>query len=505
MDKKIISNASALYIRLAVSSIVGIYTSRIILDALGFSDYGIYNLVGGVVVMASFFNASMTGATTRFITFDLENCNLQSQRETFTAALSAHLIIAGIVLVFAETVGLWFVYTQLDIPTNRISAVNWVYQVSVLCMLVSITQVPYNASILAHEKMNIYAYIEILNSFLKLGIAYLLYLIKGDKLIIYSVFVFGVSTMIALLYRLYCIRNFESSRLCGNINKEKLRKMLSFSGYDLYGNVCVVVGNQFVNIVINQFFGVILNAASGIANSINGIISQFSSNIVQAFRPQIIKQYAKGNILEMEVLISQAIRFSVLMMSCLSIPLLFEMDYVMSMWLKDVPNYASSFCKIMLIGNMLRVINNIFLIGIHATGNIKVLSFGSGTIYLLQIPLMYLLLKFQVNPLIPYIFTILNLLVISFIDFIILKHNIPQISIRRVLTSLLKVVFLICISTVLCYYVNISLDSGIFRVVTTTFTYVISAILFTLFLLLSRHEREKCIQVVKQKFRRYGV
>ena len=263
-QKKIFTNAIALYVRLAISTIVGIFTSRIILDTLGVADYGIYNIVGGVIVMANFLNASMAGATTRFITYDLGRVDLKSQKETFTIALIAHIIIALIVLVLGETIGLWFVNTQLDYPENRFVAVQWVYQTTILSMIVSITQVPYNASIIAHEKMGIYAYIEILNSILKLGIVYILYIVSADRLIIYSILVLIVSVFIAILYRVYCVRNFEETKACRYFNVEKFKAILSFSGFDLYGNACVVVSNQFVNIVINQFFGVLLNAASSL-------------------------------------------------------------------------------------------------------------------------------------------------------------------------------------------------------------------------------------------------
>lgn len=499
MDKRIISNAVALYIRLAVSTIVGIFTSRIILDALGFADYGIYNLVGGVVVMANFLNASMAGATTRFITFELGNGTLDTQKETFTVALFAHILIACTVLILAETVGLWFVNTQLDIPDNRMAAVQWVYQSSVLCMIVSILQVPYNATIIAHEKMNIYAYIEILNSIFKLGTAYMIYIISSDKLVVYAILVLVASSLIALLYCLYCKRQFQDASVCNHINRQKLRQMLSFSGYDLYGNACVIVSNQFVGVVINQFFGVLLNAANGIANTINGIVSTFTGSIIQAFRPQITKQYACGNIAEMSNLLNYSLIFSILMMSCVSVPLFFEMDYVMSIWLKSVPEHASVFCKILLICNLFRVVNNIMLIGIHATGRIKAISFGSGTIYLLQIPVMYILLYICTDSTIPYLVLTLSMLLIASIDVVILRHNIPQINVRKIIYSLFRTFGVVGIAVIPCFLVYNYFNSCLLRVIMVTVSYIVPSMLLTLYLLLSREQRNYCFQIARNK------
>ena len=499
MDKRIITNAAALYIRLAVSTVVGIFTSRIILDALGFADYGIYNLVGGVVVMANFLNASMSGATTRFITFELGNGTLQTQRETFTVALFAHVLIACTVLFLAETVGLWFVNTQLDIPDNRMKAVQWVYQSSVICMIVSILQVPYNATIIAHEKMNIYAYIEILNSIFKLGIAYLIYTISSDKLIIYAILVLVASSFIALLYCLYCKRQFQDANACNYINRQKLRQILSFSGYDLYGNACVIVSNQFVGVVINQFFGVLLNAANGIANTINGIVSTFTGSIIQAFRPQITKQYACGNISEMSNLLNYSLMFSILMMSCVSVPLFFEMDYVMSIWLKSVPEHASVFCKILLICNLFRVINNIISISIHATGRIKAISFGSGTIYLLQIPIMYVLLYICINPTIPYIVLAVNMMLILCLNIVILKNNIPQVNIHSIVYLLFRTFVVVGIAIIPCFFVYNYFDSCLLRVIMVTISYIGPSVLLTLYLLLGREQRRRCFRMARNK------
>ena len=502
--KKIFTNAIALYVRLAISTIVGIFTSRIILDTLGVADYGIYNIVGGVIVMANFLNASMAGATTRFITYDLGRVDLKSQKETFTVALLAHIIIALIVLVLAETIGLWFVNTQLDYPENRFVAVQWVYQTTILSMIVSITQVPYNASIIAHEKMGIYAYIEILNSILKLGIVYILYIVSADRLIIYSILVLIVSVFIAILYRVYCVRNFEETKACRHFNFEKFKAMLSFSGFDLYGNACVVVSNQFVNIVINQFFGILLNAASGIASMVNGIVASFSGNVVQAFKPQITKQYAVNNIHEMRYLIDNALKFSIFIMSCMSIPLIFEMDFIMKLWLKEVPKYAPDFCKIMLIGNLFRIVNNIILGGIHATGRIKMLSFLSGTLYLLQIPLMYLILHYVANPVIPYWVVVINMVIIVFVDVVILKHNIPQISIKEISYSITKTLIVIFLSVIPCYIVNSCLHSCFIRVVCTTLGYIIPALLIASVILLTKRERHNMILLLRKKIGLYG-
>ena len=272
-NKRIAKNALMLYIRMFISMIVGLYTSRVVLATLGVEDYGIYGVVGGVVSMMGFLNASMSGATSRFLTFELGRGDMKRLADTFSSALIVHIGIAIIVFIVAETVGLWFLCNKLVIPEDRMEAAHWVYQCSILSAMLGITQAPYNASIIAHEKMGVYAYVEILNVTLKLLIVYLLVIGDFDKLKLYAVLVLAVSVLIMLIYRIYCIRMFQETHFHFVWKKDILKPLLSFSGWNLYGNLGNMFQQQGTNFVINFFFGVVMNAAMSVgltvANTVN--------------------------------------------------------------------------------------------------------------------------------------------------------------------------------------------------------------------------------------------
>ena len=368
-NKRIAKNTIMLYIRMFISMVVGLYTSRVVLATLGVEDYGIYGVVGGVVGMMGFLNASMSGATSRFLTFELGKGDKERLAKTFSSALIVHIGIAIVVLILAETVGLWFLCNKLNIPAERMQAAHWVYQLSILSAMFGITQVPYNAAIIAHEKMDVYAYVEILNVSLKLLIVYLLCIGNFDKLILYASLMLAVSILIMMVYRIYAIRQFPEAHFHWIWDKTYLRPLLSFSGWDLYGNACVIARQQGTNFLINIFYGVVFNAASGIATTVQGTISGLAFNIILAFRPQIIKQYAKGNVEDMSKLVGNAVCFTTILFGCMSIPLLLETHYIMKAWLGVIPEKSEIFCQILLIASFLGLLNNIWNTCIHATGN----------------------------------------------------------------------------------------------------------------------------------------
>ena len=348
-NRRIARNTLMLYIRMLLTVAVGIYTSRVVLNTLGVEDYGICNVVGGVVSMLGFLNASLAGATSRFITFELGRGDRQRLADTFSSALIAHMGIALVVVLVAETAGLWFVTHKLVIPAERMTAALWVYHLSIAAAAISITQVPYTACVIAHERMGVYAYMEILNSVLKLLIVYVLLVGNFDKLKLYAVLTFLISATIAIIYRIYCIRMFDEAHFHWTINKAILRPMVSFSAWDVYGNLSVSANSQGTNMMLNMFFGPIVNAAAGVANTITGIISGFANNVTTAFRPQIVKQYAQGNISEMQQLLTNAAKFHLLLFMTLMIPLFIEIENVLRLWLGQVPPHAVQFCRATLL------------------------------------------------------------------------------------------------------------------------------------------------------------
>lgn len=319
-NKRVAKNAIALTLRMVLVTIVGLYTSRIVLEALGVDDYGIYGVIGGVVGMVSFLNSSMAGATSRFITFELGRGDHVKLRTIFSSALLIHIGIALVVAVLAETVGLWFVNNCMNFPPDRMHAVNVLYQFTILSMFVSFTQVPYSAAIIAHERMSIYAYFEILNVILKLAIVYLLLITDTDRLILYAALLLATNILMAVIYRFYCLRHFPECHFTLTKDRPTVSAMLKFAGLDLYGNMCVVVKSQGQPVILNMFFGVIANAAASIGATVTGVMYGLTSTILQAFRPQIIKQYAAGDIETMTVMMRRSVQFTLLAYFLFAIP-----------------------------------------------------------------------------------------------------------------------------------------------------------------------------------------
>lgn len=402
-NKRIAKNTLYLYIRMLLSMAVSLYTSRIVLQVLGVEDFGIYGVVGGVVSFLTFINASMSGATSRFLTIELGKGNHEGLSKVFNMAFYEHCGIALIILIIAETIGLWFVNTQLIIPEHRMTAANWVYQMSILSMMVSVTQVPYRASIIAHENMDVFAIIEILNVTLKLFIVYLLLLGESDKLILYGSLVLCVTIFVSFVYRCYCHIRYKECHLRMIWDKTLFTHMTSYSGWDLYGNLSNVARNHGVAILLNMFFGPVMNAASTIATQAGSAVMSFASNVTTAVKPQIIKYYAQNRYEEMSNLMHQAVRVNFLILSFIAVPLILELHFVIMLWLKIVPDYSVAFCSLILIFNFFANTSNVVITGIHATGHIKKMSIILGTLYLLVIPLTFISFKLGAEPWVPFL------------------------------------------------------------------------------------------------------
>lgn len=376
-----------------LSTVVSLYTSRVVLQTLGVEDYGIYGVVGGVVAMFSFLNSSMAGATSRFLTFEMGKGDKERLKATFSSALIIHIGIALLVLILAETIGVWFLNNKLVIPEGRMEAAHWVLQFSVLGMIVGFTQVPYNAAIIAHEKMDVYAYVELIHVFLKLGIVYLLWIGNFDKLILYAFLTLVVNVIVAMIYRIYCIRHYEESKFKWMWDKKIMRPMFSFCVYDIFGNMCYTVRIQGTNFLLNIFFGTIINAANSIATTIQGTLLSLSSSVTTAFKPQIIKNYASEDYNKFNYYINFGAKVSSCLLLVITIPLLLNLHQVLLFWLGEIPEGVVVICRILLIMNIFSINSQLIVIGIHASGKVKYLGLYCGWLYLLSLPLMYVLLK----------------------------------------------------------------------------------------------------------------
>ena len=488
-NQRIAKNTLMLYIRMLLSIAVTLYTSRVVLEVLGVEDYGIYGVVGGVVAMFAFLNSSMSGATSRFLMYEMGKDDAFRLRDTFSSALIIHIAIALLVFVLAETIGLWFLCNKLVIPEDRMVAAHWVYQCSVISAMLGFTQVPYNASIIANERMGVYAYIEILNVSLKLLIVYLLPVFELDKLKLYAVLVLAVSVIVMMTYRIYCMRNFPESHFRFVWKKDILRPMLSFTGWDFYGNMCVTARVQGTNFLINNFFGVVANAASSIATTVNGAVSGLASNIITAFRPRIVKSYSQQNWVEMQSMLDNAVKFSTLFLITLSIPILFETSFILQLWLGEVPAYVVPFVRLTLITNCFGVINSVITIGIHSTGNIKRLSVFTGTLYLLTLPVSFLFLKLGYDAQIVYVVTLFSSILILMIDLWILKKQVNNIQILTTLKNIAIPILIGVFSVFVLFFFFTRIDIGFKRLVLLTICDVLIMSLFTYTLGLNSNQR----------------
>ena len=465
-NRRIAKNALMLYIRMFFTMIVGLYTSRVVLVTLGVEDYGIYGVVGGVVAMMGFLNASMSGATSRFLTFELGRDDQRKLAETFSSALIVHIGIALIVFLIAETVGLWFLCNKLVIPDGRMEAAHCVYQCSILSAMLGITQTPYNASIIAHEKMDVYAYVEILNVSLKLIIVYLLVIGSFDKLKLYAVLVLIVSVFIMLIYRFYCTRKFRETRFHWIWKKELFKPLLTFSGWDLYGNASTIARTQGVNMLVNMFFGAVANAAVGVSTIVQGVLMQFSSTISTAVRPQIIKSYSLGDYERVSSLILISSKYLSLLLLLLSVPLLIESHYILQLWLTVVPEYSVWLVRYMVIFNFFALMSLIVAMGVHATGNIKRISLINGSLYISVLPFTYFTYKYNGSIYMAFIFNVIAVFIGCLCNICTLNMTIKQVSLLSFsLKVLLPIFFISFISILISYFIRSYWEEGFMRLI----------------------------------------
>ena len=395
---RIAKNTLLLYFRMLFVSLISLYTSRIILRNLGVEDYGIYNIVGGVVSMFGFLNTAMSASTQRYITFYIGKGDVNLLRDIFSNCILVHLLISFLVLFFAETIGLWFFYEKMVLPIERVTAAFWVYQCSVISTIVIIMSVPYNSEIIAHERMSVFAYISILEVTLKLLIAYLLSIGKFDKLIIYAVLLLLVQCLVRFLYGKYCNSRFEESVFRLKWQPKLLKEMLAFGCWNLWGSLSYILYTQGVNIVLNLFFGPVVNAARGIAIQVQNAINQFAHGFQTAINPQITKSYASNDINLMHILIYKSSRITFLLLWIFVLPMLLQTDYILKIWLGIVPDWTVIFIRLMLCIILIDAVANPLMVSVAATGKVRLYQFVIGGIMTLIVPSSYLFLKLGYEP-----------------------------------------------------------------------------------------------------------
>ena len=392
-NKRIAKNTLLLYFRMLLTMAISLYTSRIVLSILGVEDYGIYNVVGGVVSMFSVVSGSLTAAISRFITYEIGKGDKSKLQRIFSSAITIQIILSLIIILLAETIGLWFLNIKMNIPDSRMYAANWVFQLSIITFTINLISVPYNATIIAHEKMSAFAYISILEVLFKLIIVYLLLLSSIDKLILYSILMAIVALAVRFVYGYYCKRHFEECSYHFLLDKKLLNKMFSFAGWNFIGASSAILRDQGGNIIINLFCGPSVNAARGIAYQVSNAIQGFVGNFMMAVNPQITKSYAAGNRQYMMTLIFQGARLSYYILLLLSLPVIINTHYILSIWLKDVPEHTTLFVKLVLVFAMSESISTPLVTAMLATGKIRNYQVIVGGLQMMNLPISYILLK----------------------------------------------------------------------------------------------------------------
>lgn len=389
-SKRIAKNSLFLYIRMLLIMVVTLYISRVVLAILGAENYGIYSVVGGVVVLFTFLNTAMVSSTQRFLNYEMgKNDGIDSIKDVFSMSVNCHLMIIGLILILGETVGLWFLNSYINIPENRRIAANWIYQFSLLTTCFSVFSAPFNASIIASERMSIYAYISIVEALLRLGVAFALTLFCYDKLIVYGILLAAVALLICILYMTYCLIKLPFCRYKFCWDTSLFRKMISFSGWSLFGGMSNICEVQGINIIVNMFFGVAVNAAMGIANQVASALTTFVSNFATAFNPQIIKTYSAGEYENFYRLLHNTSRFCYLLFFTLCLPVFFYCDTILQIWLKEVPKFTTLFCRLVVLVSLVDSINTPLWTAIKAHGNIKKYNLVTSILRISALPICY--------------------------------------------------------------------------------------------------------------------
>lgn len=498
-NKRIANNTLFLYLRMGLVLVVSLYTTRIVLQSLGVEDYGIYNVVSGFVAMFSFLNTSMSNGVQRFYNFSLGSSYEYTIKDVYNTALQIQGLLAVILLFLLETLGLWYIHTQMVIPLERINAAVWIFHFSVFSLVFLVLQIPYSAAIMAYEKMDYYAYLSIFDVVAKLGIAFAIKYATTDKLILYGALSLLISLICFFLYYFYAKRQFHELECDYRIRKQLLKPMLSFSGWNIFGSFAYMIKSQGLNMLLNVFFGPIVNAARGISNMVMSAVQGFQSNIVIAFRPQLVQSYASGDNSRVLKLFYSLSKVSFILLATLSIPIIIELDYILHLWLGDsIPDYTAPFTILVLINMVISSLNTPISQVVHATGKMKTYQLCTSLMICAILPISWIFLKLGFEPISVYwvslILTVINQVVCNIILKRIFSYSIKEYC--------MKVIYPCVIFTILVPIIPIvvsrELSASFTRLMLTGGISVILSIVVTYFLVLDSSEKKVILAFIKR-------
>lgn len=498
-DKSLIKNSILLYSRMFTSMIVNFYATRIVLDVLGFEDYGLRNVVAGFASIFTYFNSVLQAGTSRFIALYLGKKDYIKLKRCFGNALIIHIIVAFVILLLAETVGLWFVNNDLNIDVSRYNAANWVYQFATIGCFISVIQTPYVAVTTAHEKFDVYAYLSILDVVLKLLIVYLLFVVPGDKLIIYSFFLLCTNIITFTLYIIISRKMFAECRGSVKIEKDMLKRMLSFSGWTATGNLSVILSNQGINVIMNIFIGTVANAAKGLSDTITWLVKSFASSVLTAITPRLTKLFGDNDIKVFINTMVSTSKLCIFFISVLALPVVLEIKTFMDLWLKETPEYTIQFITIVLLNSVFAYPTTILEQGINAIGKVKKAAIWLSPIFMLYFPMAYIILYFGGSPVAVYYSMFIISILAMGVQLMILKQEINFPCFEYILKIPVTSVVLFAISFVICHYIKIQFEPSLLRLI---FVSLLSIVLYSclyLYIVLSKENRVTFINIIKQK------
>lgn len=501
-NKRIAKNTLLLYFRMFFMMLISLYTSRVVLSTLGVEDFGIYNVVGGMVMMMGVFNTSMSVATQRFLTFELGRGDMVRLKQVFSMSMTIYIMYGLLFIIVAETMGLWLLNTQLTIPADKIAASNWLFQFSVISVVVTLLYNPYNAIIIAHEKMGIYAYISLLEALLKLGVVFLLLAFQEERLVYYGFFVMLSSLIVTLFYCIYCIRNYKESVYQFYWEKDLLRQILSYSGWNMFGALANMTRGQGLNILLNIFFNPSVNAARGISYQVNNIVTQFFNSFYTAVRPQITKYYAQNDIENMMNLVFRSSRLSFFLILFISLPLIVETPFIIQAWLGQTPEYVIPFTRLIVLITVVDGMSSPLMTTVQATGKIKLYQFVIGGATLMILPVSYGLLKIGYSAVSVFYASLFMSILCLFIRLFIVK-KIIQFSVL----SYIKIVFLRCFvcglfSSIAPIMLSYYMKDGFMDFCVVVLLCLFSSSLFIWLLGLQKNEKVMLLQLAKKRLLR---
>lgn len=501
-SRRILKNTIVLYIRMGVTMLIALYTSRVVLANLGVEDYGLYSVVGGVVALFSFLRTSMTSATQRFLSYELGSGDKNQLGSVFSTCLWAHVLIASVIFVLCETIGLWFLNTKINIPVGRESAANWIFQFSVVTLCVDMLVVPYNACVISHERMTIFAYVSVLSYFLKLLIALAISISPIDNLVFYGALMMLVCFVEFFLYFGICRKKFHETKGILRFNRKLFLRIFGFSGWTLLGQLAVIGSGQGASILTNIFYSVTANAAMGVAQQANGAISGLVSNFQTAYQPQITKSYASKDWEFLQKLIVQASKISFFLLFVVSLPIVFNIDFLLNIWLGNVPQYTAEFVIFFLIASMLNAIGGPLWMSVFATGKIRNYQIAVSVVFLLDVVLVYVLFALGFSPVFAVVAKVITNFVVIFVRMLYAKKQVVGFSMTNYLQKVIVPIFVTVVIVVSLSFLLFHFQIDRLGEILATCLCLIFTVVTIYFVALSRGERKAVFEFINNKIKK---